>query len=95
LPEAIRDENTGHTLHINKDGSINLGGAYGKLLVDDFTTSDVTYIGKSYVGASVSSSIWQIMVIDETGSTTQVGLYPNADQNYVYKWSLRDTYSYS
>lgn len=37
-----------------------------KLLLDDTTTTNVTYVGKAAIGSATSSAVWQIQKIDET-----------------------------
>jgi hypothetical protein len=37
-----------------------------KLLLDDTTTANVTYVGKAAIGSATSASVWQIQKIDET-----------------------------
>lgn len=37
-----------------------------KLLLDDTSTTNVTYVGKAAVGSATSSAVWQIQKIDET-----------------------------
>lgn len=37
-----------------------------KLLLDDYTTTNVTYVGKAAIGSATSSAVWQIQKIDET-----------------------------
>lgn len=37
-----------------------------KTLLDDYTTTNVTYVGKAVSGSATSSAVWQIQKIDET-----------------------------
>ncbi len=37
-----------------------------KTLLDDYTTTNVTYVGKAAIGSATSSAVWQIQKIDET-----------------------------
>jgi hypothetical protein len=51
----------------NPDGSTVGGGASTyKTLLDDYTTTNVTYVGKAAIGSASSSAVWQIQKIDET-----------------------------
>lgn len=34
--------------------------------LDDYTTANVTYVGKAAIGSSTASAVWQIQKIDET-----------------------------
>lgn len=42
------------------------GSSAYKLLLDDTTTTNVTYVGKAAIGSATSASVWQIQKIDET-----------------------------
>lgn len=37
-----------------------------KLLLDDTSTTNVTYVGKAAVGSATNAAVWQIQKIDET-----------------------------
>ena len=37
-----------------------------KTILDDTTTTNVTYVGKAAIGSATSSAVWQIQKIDET-----------------------------
>lgn len=37
-----------------------------KTILDDYTTTNVTYVGKAAIGSATSSPAWQIQKIDET-----------------------------
>lgn len=43
-----------------------MGSSTYKLLLDDTTTTNVTYVGKAAIGSATSASVWQIQKIDET-----------------------------
>lgn len=63
---------------VESDGSIpvtiknpdDIGGGSSepiyKLLLDDYTTTNVTYVGKAALGSATSAAVWQIQKIDET-----------------------------
>ena len=95
MPESIRDENTGVTLDVWKDGSIGIVGNNGTILLDEYSTTNITYIGYAKVGTNEASAFWRLRVIDETGSTAKIGLYPSADRNFKYVWNNRTSYTYS
>jgi len=37
-----------------------------KVLLDDTSTANVTYVGKAPIGSATSAAVWQIQKIDET-----------------------------
>lgn len=37
-----------------------------KTLLDDYTTTNVTYVGKAAIGSATSAAVWQIQKIDES-----------------------------
>lgn len=45
--------------------AVTVSPAY-KLLLDDTTTANVTYVGKAAIGSATSAAVWQIQKIDET-----------------------------
>lgn len=51
---------------LNPDGSIPISSPTYKLLLDDTSTANVTYVGKAAIGSATSASVWQIQKIDET-----------------------------
>ena len=63
-----------------------------KLLLDDTSTPNVTYVGKSAIGSATSASTWQIQKIDETSgmSITWAGT-----GLFTVKWDDRTTESYT
>ena len=63
-----------------------------KLLLDDTSTPNVTYVGKSAIGSATSASAWQIQKIDETSgmSITWAGT-----GLFTVKWDDRTTESYT
>ena len=52
--------------------------------IDDFTTTNVTYIGKAAIGSAVGSAVWQIQKIDET--TGMVITWADGDSNFDNVW---------
>jgi hypothetical protein len=39
------------------------------MLIDDYTTTNVTYICKAKIGSSTASAVWSVMKIDTTTGT--------------------------
>jgi len=56
------------------------------MLIDDATTSSVTYIGKADMGSATSSAVWQIRRVDESGSYPKIG-WADGDDSFVIKKS--------
>lgn len=69
---------------VNPDGTyVNAATNYATRL-DDFTTTNVTYIGKSVIGSAVGSAVWQIQKIDET--TGMVITWADGNSNFDNVW---------
>lgn len=62
-------------------------------LIDDYSTTNVTYIGKSYIGALTSAASWQIFKLDETSG--MVMTFANGNSEYTNIWDNRLSLSYS
>lgn len=88
------DENGNLTYVETINGSIPVASSSPiyKLLLDDYTTPSVTYVGKAALGSATSSAVWQIQKIDETTGMSitwaQTGLF-------TAKWDDRLSESYS
>lgn len=63
------------------------------LRLDDTSTSNVTYIGKSIPGTSNASAVWQIQKMDET--TGIVITWADGNSNFDNIWNNRTSLSYS
>lgn len=79
------------------DGSNWVRKPYGgspalKLLLDDTSTTNVTYVGKAPIGTATSAAAWQIQKIDETSGMSIT--WAN-DGLFTAKWTeiLTETYS--
>lgn len=59
-----------------------------KLIVDDITTTDVTYVGKATIGTAEDAALWQIKKIDETTGISKI-LWADGDTNYDNIWDNR------
>jgi hypothetical protein len=57
--------------------------------VDDYTTSNVTYIGKAATGSLTSAAVWQIRKIDVT--TGMVLTWADGNALFDNKWDDRAT----
>jgi len=62
-------------------------------LIDDFTTANVTYIGKAISGTAESASTWQIKAIVETGDYAKI-LFADDVTTFTKEWDERASYSY-
>ncbi len=67
--------------HSGGSGASNLGYA---IKIDDYTTANVTYIGKARIKSSTSSAVWQIQKIDETTGMTIT--WADGDDSYDNIW---------
>lgn len=65
---SFKDENGNLTYVETVNGSIPVASVTltYKTLLDDYTTTNVTYVGKAAIGSASSSAVWQIQKIDET-----------------------------
>lgn len=63
------------------------------ILVDEISSTEY-YIGTSRNFSSEIYPSWKIKKIWKIGSVWHFG-YPNGNQNYVFKWADRFSYSYS
>jgi hypothetical protein len=62
-------------------------------LIDDYTYSGRTYIGKAAAGDSESGATWQIKSIDETGTFTKI-LFADGTAAFTKTWTDRSGYAY-
>lgn len=61
--------------------------------LDDFTTTNVTYVGKAPIGSAVGSAVWQIQKIDET--TGMVITWADGDSSFNNIWDNRAGLTYA
>lgn len=59
----------------------------------DEASDTITYIGKSYPGASTGDTVWQILKIDTSSGTSLV--WADGNDNYDNEWDERASYTYS
>lgn len=62
--------------------------------IDETSVSGKTYIGKAVPNSAENAPVWQIKVIDETGSEIEI-LFADGDANFDNKWSDHLTLNYS
>ena len=68
-----------------------LGGAVNeKIIVDDTTTADVTYLGYAVIATDESAASWKIKKLDETTGLLKI-FYADGDANYDNIWTNRAT----
>lgn len=95
-PVALYANPTTHKLLIEDSGIIAALGSIGgttkyTTLIDDTTTTNVTYIGKAVpTGADIptNTSVWQLTKIDETTGVTSIK-YANGSLAFNNKWTDR------
>lgn len=89
-------DSTGRPVNVELDGNGNIPVTFSsstyKLILDETTTTSVTYVGKAALGSATSAAVWQIQKIDEssglvitwggTGAFDQV--YDNRATTVVY-----------
>ena len=63
-------------------------------LIDDYTTTNVTYIGKAVAGSSEGATVWQIKALDETGNYLKIK-YAGGESTFTNEWDERVNYTYS
>jgi len=62
-------------------------------LLDDYTTTNVTYVGYATAGTATSAASWKIIKIDETNGLAIT--LADGDEEYNNIWDNRVTLSYS
>lgn len=72
-------------MSVNSDGVLD-SGKY-KMIIDEDTTTDVTYIGTAPRGTTTSATTWSVMKIDESNFsvfTWAEGAWDNRATSLVY-----------
>ena len=68
-------------------------------IIDDTTTTDITYICRAELGRNETSPLWQIIAIDETGSEVKVKYPRRADgmpsSEFIFRADQRASLTYS
>jgi hypothetical protein len=68
-------------------------------IIDDTTTANITYICRAELWRAEDSEYWQIFIIDETWSNTEIKFPQNSDwnvsQEFIFNANDRATYTYS
>ncbi len=63
-------DSTGRPVNVELDGNGNIPVVFSsstyKLILDETTTTSVTYVGKAALGSATSAAVWQIQKIDES-----------------------------
>jgi len=73
---------------------IDVVGVPYKTLIDDYTTTDKTYIGKTKAGNGEGTSLWQIKCLDDSGNFLKIEFADGVD-TFTKEWDLRTSYTYS
>lgn len=76
---------------IDSDGSVPSSKPILKKLIDDTTTTDVTYIGEAALGSATSASVWRIKKIDESSGVSITW----SGTGFDVEWDDRVSVSYS
>lgn len=63
-------------------------------LIDDYTTSNKTYIGKALAGSSEGATVWQIKCLDETGNFLKIQ-FADGVSTFTKEWDNRVGYTFS
>lgn len=71
---------------------VNNSNSSFALKLDDTSTANVTYLGKSVSGADGSQSVWQIQKIDESSGI--VITWADGDQLFDNVWDNRTSLTY-
>ena len=78
---------------INPDGTADLQeNPDNALEVDDYTTTDITYIGWAAAGATTNSAEWKVCKWDETTGAKRT--WANGRTLYENIWDNRDSLTY-
>ncbi len=64
------------------------------VIIDEATTSSVTYIGKAVIGTATSAASWQIKRIDETVTDVVTIEWADNDADFDNVWDNRGSLSY-
>lgn len=91
------DATTGGNLKVSieeVDGAtvIPINQAIYKTIIDDTTTTNVTYIGQAALGTATSASSWRIQKIDESGTNTVI-TWTGSGFDAVFDNRVTETYS--
>ena len=108
MPESIRDTNTGTTLKINDDGSINtsllglyvnedgsINTSFNIIKLIDYDGDNPIYVGEAEPGSSIYEAKWKILKIDYVGNNPISVLFADGNTNFDNVWDDRTSLSYS
>lgn len=80
---------------LTEENTTKLVGEY-TILLDDVTTTNVTYLGKAAIGSSTSSGVWQIRKIDESSTpVTLQGKWAGGSASFSNVWDNRASLTYN
>jgi len=95
MPESIRDENTGITINVNEDGSINIRTVSYTTLTDFDSGNFPIYIGEALPGTKTSVTSWRIQKRTYTDNKLTAIEWANGTDDFNKEWDERTSYSYS
>lgn len=74
---------------VGPNGNLLVISGPSAVRLDDYSTTNVIYVGKALVGSTTSAAKWQIKKIDQT--TGLVITFADGDANYDNIWDNRAT----
>lgn len=63
-------------------------------MIDDYTTTNVTYFGYAAAGSLTSSAVWRMKIFDETGDYLIIK-WADGNSDFDNEWDNRASLSYS
>lgn len=87
LETSHKEDLVGAINEINESGGGVAPQEPKSINLDDYSTNNVTYVGKAEPGSLDSESVWQIQRISESQGVSVT--FPNGDDSYSYIWGDR------
>ena len=78
----------------NEAGAVKTISNAQALIIDDYTTTNITYFGYAQPGSNTGSANWSIKVIDETGNYP-IFKYADGNSDYDNIWDNRVGLTYT
>jgi len=79
------------TLNVNEAIFFNNTGLKQRMT---YTGDNIIYLGQAKPGKAEDANAWQILKMTYDGDNITDVDFANSDNEFVYKWSLRTTYTY-
>ena len=93
VPVTVAVDPITHRLLVSATGSLALAPSKYAIQLDDYTTTDVTYIGFADPGSVTSDPVWQICKLDETNGLVMT--WADGDSNFDNIWDSRSSLTYN